>query len=60
IWSRPCKGNEKFYLGNRNSYRFHRPGCRYAKKISRKNGIRFKSRYEAFRAGYSPCKRCMP
>ncbi len=60
IWSRPCKGNEKFYLGNRGSYRFHRPGCGFAKKIFRKNVIRFKSRYEAFREGYSPCKRCMP
>jgi micrococcal nuclease len=60
IWSRPCKGNEEFYLGNRNSYRFHRPGCRFAKKISRKNGMRFKSRYDAFWEGYSPCKRCMP
>jgi micrococcal nuclease len=60
IWSRPFKGNEKFYLGNRNSYRFHRPVCRFAKKISRKNGMRFKSRYDAFWEGYSPCKRCMP
>ncbi|MBW2615209.1 MAG: thermonuclease family protein [Deltaproteobacteria bacterium] len=60
IWSRHFKGREKFYLGNRNSYRFHRPGCRFAKKISRKNGVRFKSRYDAFWEGYSPCKRCMP
>ena len=60
IWSRPFKVQEKFYLGNRNSYRFHRPDCRFAKKISRKNGVRFKSRYDAFREGYSPCKRCMP
>jgi len=60
IWSRPFKVQEKFYLGNRNSYRFHRPGCPFAKKISHKNGVRFKSRYDAFRDGYSPCKRCMP
>ncbi|MBW1704901.1 MAG: thermonuclease family protein [Deltaproteobacteria bacterium] len=60
IWSRPFKVQEKFYLGNRNSYRFHRPDCPFAKKISRKNGVRFKSRYDAFREGYSPCKRCRP
>lgn len=60
IWSKRFKGQEKFYLGNRNSYRFHRPGCPFARKISRKNGVRFKSRYDAFWEGYSPCKRCMP
>jgi micrococcal nuclease len=60
IWSRPCRGNEKFYLGNRNSHRFHRPGCRFAKKISRKNTVRLKSRYDAFWEGYSPCNRCLP
>ena len=60
IWSRPFKGQEKFYVGNRNSYRFHRPGCPFAKKISRKYLMRFKSRYDAFREGYSPCKQCKP
>jgi len=60
IWSSPLKKEEKFYLGNRNSYRFHRPGCPFAKKISRKNGVRFKSRYDAFWKGYSPCRQCVP
>jgi micrococcal nuclease len=60
IWSRPFKANEKFYLGNRSSYRFHAPGCPFAKKISLKNLVRFKSHYYAFWEGYSPCKRCMP
>ena len=60
IWSKPFKGQEKFYLGNRNSYRFHRQGCPFARKISRKNGVRFKSRYDAFWEGYSPCKQCRP
>ena len=60
IWSRPCKGNEKFYLGNRNSYRFHRPGCRFAARISSRNLVRFRSRIDAYWQGYSPCRECRP
>jgi endonuclease YncB( thermonuclease family) len=60
IWSRPFKKDEKLYLGNQNSFRFHRPSCPFAKKISRKNIIRFNTCYDAFWAGYSPCKRCCP
>jgi endonuclease YncB( thermonuclease family) len=60
IWSRSFKVKEKFYLGNRISYRFHRPDCPFAKEICHKNRVRFESLYDAFREGYSPCKRCMP
>jgi micrococcal nuclease len=60
IWCRPAEKEEKFYLGNTNSYRFHRPGCPFANKISRQNVVRFMSRYDAFWEGYSPCKRCTP
>jgi endonuclease YncB( thermonuclease family) len=60
MWSRPLKGNETFYVGNRHSYRFHRPECSFAKEIAPKNAVRFHSLYDAFWAGYSPCKRCRP
>lgn len=60
IWSKALKEEEKCYLGNRNSYRFHRPTCPFARKISRRNVVRFKSRHDAFWAGYSPCKQCAP
>ena len=60
IWSRQAEKEEKFYSGNRESYRFHRPGCPFAKKISPQNVVRFSSRYDAFWEGYSPCKRCRP
>jgi len=60
IWSRPLTEEEKFYSGNRNSYRFHRPTCHFGKKISPRNLVRFKSRHDAFWDGYSPCKRCGP
>jgi micrococcal nuclease len=60
IWSRPLKGNEKFYVGNRHSYRFHRPDCPFAREIAPKNAVRFNSLYDAFWAGYGPCKQCRP
>ncbi len=60
IWSRPLEGDEKFYLGNRSSYRFHRPGCPFANKISRRNILMFRSRRDAFWEGYSPCNKCRP
>ena len=60
IWSRSPGREEKYYLGNKNSYRFHRPDCLFGRKMSKKNVVRFQSRYEAFWAGYSPCKRCRP
>ncbi len=59
IWSRPLRSGEGFYLGNRYSYRFHRPDCPFGRKIYEKNLVRFKSFFDAFWAGYSPCKRCM-
>jgi len=60
IWSRPHKETERGYLGNSNSFRFHRPDCPFGKKISKKYIIRFKTRHDAFWQGYSPCKQCKP
>jgi len=60
IWSRSPATEEKYYLGNKNSYRFHRPNCPFGRKVSKNDIVRFQSRYEAFWAGYSPCKQCRP
>lgn len=60
IWSRLSRGNERFYLGNCKSCIFHRPGCPFGRKTDRRNLVRFKSLYDAYWAGYSPCKRCVP
>ncbi len=60
IWGRALKGDEKYYLGNRNSMRFHRPGCHFGRKILKKNRVKFKSLRYAFWEGYSPCKQCNP
>ena len=46
------------YHGNVKSKVFHRPGCRY---YDCKNCVvSFKSRDQALRAGYRPCKICKP
>jgi endonuclease YncB( thermonuclease family) len=60
IWSRSPATEEKYYLGNKNSFRFHRPNCPFGRKVSKDTIVRFQSRYEAFWEGYSPCKKCRP
>ena len=39
---------------------FHRPGCKWAVKISSANLQTFKTRDEAIKAGHRPCKVCRP
>lgn len=46
------------YIGNVNSYKFHRTSCHTLPKES--NRIYFNSREEAIAAGYVPCKNCNP
>ena len=45
-------------IGNRRSKRFHRMTCLYGKKTSPKNRLIFRSRWDAFWAGFSPGKKC--
>ena len=39
---------------------FHRPGCKWAQKISSQNLQTFKTRDAANKAGHRPCKVCKP
>ena len=48
------------YVGNGRSKRFHQANCPFGKMISPKNRVVFKTKYDAFWAGYGPCKRCSP
>jgi micrococcal nuclease len=48
------------YVASKNSKVFHRPDCKWAKKISPKNLIGFESREEAIRSGRRPCRSCGP
>lgn len=48
------------YVASRHSDKFHLPSCRYARQIKPENLIGFKTREDATRAGYVPCKVCRP
>lgn len=58
IW-RNWKEKESGYLGSRRSKRFHNKTCPFGKRIGKINKIFFSSKWDAFWAGYAPCKRCM-
>ncbi|MEW5910507.1 MAG: thermonuclease family protein [Thermodesulfobacteriota bacterium] len=58
IWSAFQEDGGIRYTGNRNSMRFHKMDCPLGKKISAGNRIGFKSRWDAFWEGYSPCREC--
>jgi len=48
------------YVASKNSRVFHRPDCKWAKRISSKNLIGFKRREEAIKSGRKPCRSCRP
>lgn len=48
------------YVGSLESDKYHRPTCRWAKKITQANLIGFDSKSEAISKGYSPCGTCKP
>jgi micrococcal nuclease len=60
IWQKKAVRPESYYIGNRRSFRFHRPACPAGKKTARHNVKRFENRRDAFWNGFSPCKRCLP
>jgi len=61
LWACTAKlWEEPYYVGNRRTGVFHRPGCRYVKMMNPENKVYFHSREEAIRKGYRPCKICNP
>ncbi len=58
IW-RNWKEKKARYWGNRRSKRFHDTTCAFGKKINGENKIVFTRTWDAFWAGYAPCKKCM-
>jgi micrococcal nuclease len=60
LWSKTPERPEPFYIGNKKSYRFHRPGCPFAKALASSNVIRFSDTSKAYWDGFSPCRRCKP
>jgi micrococcal nuclease len=60
VWLLPVPEKEEYYLGNKWSFRFHRPSCKYALQMAERNRIVFKTRKEALDSCYSPCRSCEP
>lgn len=60
LWQEKKKDTEATYIGNKRTYVFHRPSCPLGKKISDKYRIIFRSRTDAIRIGYTPCRQCRP
>ncbi len=48
------------YIASKNSKVFHKPECRWAKRIKPANLVGYNSRNEAIEAGKRPCKMCKP
>jgi len=48
------------YVASKNSKVFHKPECRWAKRIKPENLVGYSSRDEAIKAGKRPCKQCKP
>lgn len=48
------------FYASKHSNKYHYPGCRWARKIKPSNLIVFPSPEQAVKAGYRPCKVCMP
>jgi len=48
----------KYFVAKKNGKIFHKPYCKFAKKIKHK--VKFKSKFQAIKKGYRPCKICRP
>ena len=60
IWQNLPVEEKTEYRGNRKSFRFHRKNCPSGRQIPINNRVPFRSMYDAFWDGYSPCHRCLP
>ena len=60
LWQEKKKETAPYYVGSKRSYIFHKPDCSFASKVSDKQKITFKSRLDAIKIGYSPCRKCKP
>jgi len=60
VWSLPVFMEEREYVANRGTMRFHRPECESIRKMSAGNRLVFGTREAAMYEGYSPCRTCKP
>jgi micrococcal nuclease len=60
IWRKDPEKPEPYYIGNSDTYRFHRPSCPLGRTVSGRHRVRFETAYKASWEGYSPCRECKP
>jgi micrococcal nuclease len=61
IWSLPApEPIEKSYLGNPNTFRFHRPSCPAAQRGGIARMLEYPTRDDFLDLGFSPCRNCKP
>jgi len=58
IYKKHYRNKSKYYIASKNGKVFHKPDCRFAKRIKKK--IKFITRKEAIVQGLRPCKLCKP
>lgn len=56
----PSQVMETYYIGNKKSKVFHRPGCPSVRRMKESSKTEFRNRESAISAGYTPCKDCRP
>jgi endonuclease YncB( thermonuclease family) len=59
VWSLAHSPSD-YYVGNKKSYRVHRPECPQAHGIKAKNRVEFNKLFDAADAGYAFCRTCKP
>jgi len=60
IWALEPPDPESFYVGNKKTYRFHRPTCFSVERLDQSAKIIRQSRDDFLDLGYSPCRNCNP
>jgi micrococcal nuclease len=60
LWQQIPESEDAFFVGKSGSFRFHQRDCASLTRVPKEKQIHFRSRYEAFWAGYSPCRSCRP
>ena len=60
LWGDCPPSPEPDYIVNLKSKKFHRRTCQWVKKISVENKDSVKTREEALKEGFDPCKLCQP
>ncbi|MBM4048373.1 MAG: thermonuclease family protein [Planctomycetes bacterium] len=60
LWREQKVSDERFYVGNLSTHKFHRPSCEWAAKIEPKHQVRLTNRVQGLNLDLTPCRSCKP